>query len=132
MASEVRIAVRGDMDVTKAVLYTVEQAQEAGFDEVAGRMIATATSELARNLLHHAGSGEIRLRILDERGRHGIQIQARDQGPGIPDVERAMRDHFSTAGTLGLGLPGVERLMDELQVESTVGTGTCVTARKYL
>jgi len=132
MESDYRIPVRVELDATRAVLQTVEQAKQAGFDEVTGRMIATAASELARNILHHAGRGEIRLRVVAERGRHGIEIQARDRGPGIPDIDRAMTDHFSTGGTLGLGLPGVERLMDELEVESTVGVGTCVTTRKFL
>jgi serine/threonine-protein kinase RsbT len=130
--SEIRILVRAEMDATAVVLKTVEHAKQAGFDDVAGRMIATAASELARNILHHAEHGEVFLRILSERGRHGIEIEARDRGPGIPDIERAMSDHFSTAGTLGLGLPGVERLMDELEVQSTVGVGTCVTTRKFL
>jgi serine/threonine-protein kinase RsbT len=132
MPSEVRIVVKTDMDATRVVLQTVDQAKAAGFDDVAGRMIATAASELARNILHHAGNGEVRLRILSARGRHGIEIEARDQGPGIPDIERAMRDHFSTAGTLGLGLPGVQRLMDDVEVESEVGVGTSVTVRKFL
>ena len=132
MTAPVRIAVGDEMGVTTAVLQAVEQTKLAGFDDVLGKMIATAVSELARNILHHAGSGEIRMRLLDERGRHGIEIEARDQGPGIPDVERAMSDHFSTGGTLGLGLPGVERMMDELEVETTVGVGTCITTRKFL
>jgi len=132
MAREIRIVVDTEMGATRAMLQGAEQAVEAGFDEVAGQMIATATSELARNLLQHAGGGVIRLRVLQERGRQGIEIEARDEGPGIPDVERAMSDSFSTAGTLGLGLPGVKRLMDELEVESVVGVGTCVTARKFL
>ena len=132
MTQALRIAVRDEMDTTKAVLQAVEQAKLAGFDEVLGKMIATAVSELARNILNHAGSGEIRLRVLAERGRYGIEIEARDRGPGIPDVEQAMSDHYSTAGTLGLGLPGVRRMMDELEVESTVGVGTCITTRKFL
>ena len=102
MTQALRIAVRDEMDTTKAVLQAVEQAKLAGFDEVLGKMIATAVSELARNILNHAGSGEIRLRVLAERGRYGIEIEARDRGPGIPDVEQAMSDHYSTAGTLGL------------------------------
>ena len=132
MTAAVRIAVQDETGSTAAVLQAVEQARLAGFDDVLGQMIATAVSELARNILHHAGGGEIRLRVLAERGRHGIEIEARDQGPGIPDVERAMSDHFSTAGTLGLGLPGVQRMMDELEVESTMGVGTCITTRKFL
>lgn len=128
----VRVAVRAETDASRVVGQTIEQARKAGFDEVAGRMIATAASELARNILRHAGQGEVHLRVFHTGGRSGIEIEARDAGPGIADIERAMGDHFSTAGTLGLGLPGVKRLMDELDVQSTVGAGTCVTVRKYL
>ena len=95
-------------------------------------MISTAVSELARNILKYAGRGEIRLRRVDGPAGRGIEIQAEDNGPGIPDPEAAMRDHYSSSGTLGLGLPGVKRLMDEFSLESRVGEGTRVTARKWM
>jgi serine/threonine-protein kinase RsbT len=103
-----------------------------GFDETPSRLIATAVSELARNILKYAGTGEIRLRQVEGRSGRGIEIEAVDRGPGIEDLEAAMRDHFSSGGTLGLGLPGVRRMMDEFSLESTPGEGTRVTAVKWM
>lgn len=130
--SELRVHIRCEMDTTRAVLEATEQARGRGFDETASRMFATAVSELARNILCHAGRGEIHLRWVDERARRGIEVVALDKGPGIPDIEQALQDHFSSAGTLGLGLPGVKRLMDDFRLDSEVGRGTRVTARKWL
>ena len=95
-------------------------------------MIATAVSELVRNILKYAGNGEIWLRRIKEPSRRGIEIEALDRGPGIADCEAAMLDHVSSGGTLGLGLPGVRRMMDEFSLESTPGEGTRVTARKWI
>ena len=95
-------------------------------------MIATAVSELVRNILKYAGSGEIRLRRVKEKAGRGVEIEAVDHGPGISDCEAAMQDHFSSSGTLGLGLPGVKRMMDEFSLESAPGEGTRVTARKWI
>jgi serine/threonine-protein kinase RsbT len=95
-------------------------------------LIATAISELARNIVLYARSGEVRVDTLTNGGRRGLIVVARDDGPGIPDIERALEPGFSTSGGLGLGLPGVRRLMDELKVESKRGRGTTVTARKWL
>ena len=81
--------------------------------------------------MSYAASGEIRLEPVNSRARRGIAIVARDNGPGIADVEQAMQDAFSTSGGLGLGLPGVRRLMDEFKIESTVGQGTTVSATKW-
>ena len=94
-------------------------------------MIATAISELARNIVQYAQHGEIVLSVV-EGSRPGIQIVARDQGPGIADLEQAMRDGYSTGGSLGLGLPGAKRLMDEFTIDSEVGKGTIVSVRKWL
>ena len=94
-------------------------------------LIATAISELARNIVQYAQRGEIILSVV-EGSRRGIQIVARDQGPGIPDLELAMRDGYSTGGSLGLGLPGARRLMDEFAIDSEVGKGTTVSMRKWL
>ena len=82
--------------------------------------------------LKYAGSGKFSLRRVERPGSRGIEIEVSDNGPGIPDVDAAMSDHFSSSGTLGLGLPGVERLMDEFSLESAPGQGTRVTARKWL
>jgi serine/threonine-protein kinase RsbT len=132
MSAEVRSSIQTEMDVRRVVLESTRYSQEAGFDEAPSRMIATAVSELARNVLKYAGSGEFRLRSVERPGGRGVEIEVSDHGPGIPDIEAAMSDHFSSSGTLGMGLPGVKRLMDEFSLESSPGQGTRVTARKWL
>lgn len=131
-------------DVTKARFeITVEQdiivarkagrglSTEAGLSEVAAAEIALAISELARNILVHAGTGNILLHARAEAGRVGIEVVASDEGPGIPNVELALRDGFSTAQGLGLGLPGTRRLVDEFAIESRPGKGTIVRFTKW-
>ena len=132
MSAELHRTIRNEVDANRTVLESTLYCQQAGFDETPSRMIATAVSELVRNILKYAGSGEIRLRRVKELSRHGIEIEAVDRGPGITDCEAAMHDHFSSGGTLGLGLPGVKRMMDEFSLESTPGEGTRVTARKWI
>ena len=132
MSAERLLSIRTELDATRAALESTLYSQAAGFDETPSRMIATAVSELARNLLKYARSGEIRLRQVEGPGVRGIEIDASDRGPGILDPEAAMRDHFSSGGTLGLGLPGVKRMMDEFSLESTPGMGTRVTAVKWI
>jgi serine/threonine-protein kinase RsbT len=131
MNAEIRCAIRSEMDVRRVVLESTRYSQEAGFDETPSRMIATAASELARNVLKYAGSGEFWLRRVEGPAGAGIEIEVSDHGPGIADVDAAMSDHFSSGGTLGLGLPGVKRLMDEFSLDSTPGQGTRVRARKW-
>ena len=94
-------------------------------------VIATAISEVARNILSYAGSGDIELSRLEKNGRWGIAIVARDAGPGIADVRQALEDGYSTSGSLGLGLPGVRRLMDDFEIQSAPGHGTVVVLRKW-
>ena len=132
MSAELRGRIRNEMDVRRVVLESTRFSQEAGFDETPSRMIATAVSELARNILKYAGSGQLRMQRIEEQGRRGIEIEVFDHGPGIENVDAAMSDHFSSGGTLGLGLPGVKRLMDEFSLESSPGEGTRVTVRKWL
>lgn len=103
-----------------------------GFDEIDRTRIEIAVLELTRNILVHAGSGELHLELIEEAGQPGIVVEARDQGPGIVDIDLAMRDGYSTAHTLGAGLPGVRRLMDTFEIESTSGVGTRVRAVKWL
>jgi serine/threonine-protein kinase RsbT len=126
------VRIHSETDVIRAVIESAAYCRTLGFQETASRMISTAVSELARNILKYAGSGEIRLRQVESSRGRGIEIEAADQGPGIAAPEEAMRDHFSSSGTLGLGLPGVERMMDEFSLESAPGEGTRVTARKWL
>jgi serine/threonine-protein kinase RsbT len=132
LSPELRRTIRTETDASRTVLESTLYSREAGFDETPSRMIATAVSELVRNILKYAGSGKIRLRRVKEPSRRGIEIEAVDQGPGIADCEAAMQDHFSSGGTLGMGLPGVKRMMDEFSLESTPGEGTRVTARKWI
>ena len=131
MNAKLRLSVRSEVDASRVALEAMQYAQEAGFDETSSRMIVTSVSELARNILKYADSGEIRLRQVEGSAGRGIEIEAMDRGPGIADTETALRDHFSSGGTLGLGLPGVRRMMDEFSLESTPGDGTRVTAVKW-
>jgi serine/threonine-protein kinase RsbT len=131
MSAVRRLDIRTEMDARRAALEATRYSLDAGFDETPSRLISTAVSELARNILKYAHSGEIRLREIQGRNGPGIKIEASDQGPGIEDTEAAMRDHFSSSGTLGLGLPGVKRMMDEFTLDSTPGVGTRVTAVKW-
>jgi serine/threonine-protein kinase RsbT len=132
MSAQRNLSIRTETDASRAALESTQYSRAAGFDETPSRLIATAVSELARNILKYAGTGEIRLRQVEGRSGRGIEIEAVDRGPGIEDPEEAMRDHFSSGGTLGLGLPGVRRLMDEFSLESTPGEGTRVTAVKWM
>jgi serine/threonine-protein kinase RsbT len=94
-------------------------------------VIATAISEIARNIVMFAKRGELTVSVVTENGRTGVTVLARDIGPGIPDVARAVQDGYSTYGGLGLGLPGARRLMDEFEIISEVGKGTTVTMTKW-
>jgi serine/threonine-protein kinase RsbT len=106
-------------------------AEKLSFSSTDQVLITTAISELARNILLYARGGQVRVQRLNNSDRSGILVTASDRGPGIPDVERAMQPGYSTSSSLGLGLPGVKRLMDEMTVESNVGVGTTVTAKKW-
>ena len=132
MSAELHRTILTEMDASRTVLESSLYCRDAGFGETPSQMVATAVSELARNILKYAGTGEIRLRPVKKIGARGIEIEAIDQGPGIADCAAAMQDHFSSGGTLGLGLPAVKRMMDEFTLESTPGEGTRVTACKWL
>ncbi len=125
---EIAVHINGDTDIVAARQKGRVLAGTLGFSSSELTLIATAISELARNIVLYAKQGEIVLRVLERGEQRGIMVRAGDQGPGIPDVRRALQGGFST---LGLGLPGVRRLMDEFEIESRVGYGTTVTARKW-
>ena len=131
MTDQLQIGIAGEPDVVRAVIEAARMAEHCGFAEDARQMIATAVSELARNILKYAGRGTVHLSAVAGDGRIGVEVIAEDRGPGIIDVDRAMRDSYSSGGTLGLGLPGVERMMDEFEITSTPGAGTRVKARKW-
>lgn len=128
---EVSIRVNRDSDIVTARQRGRSLAEELGFSPGNSALIATAISELARNILMYAGAGEIVLDPIEHPGRVGLRVEARDGGPGIPDLQQALQDGFSTSRRLGLGLPGVRRLMDEFSIETSVGLGTTVVVTKW-
>lgn len=128
----IRYRIEKEGDIIQAVVRARRLSEEHGFRVVVANMIATSVSELARNILKYADSGEIRLRVVAKGMRRGIEVVAEDRGPGISNPDEALKDHFSSSGTLGLGLPGVKRMMDEFQLESAPQQGTRVTVRKWL
>jgi serine/threonine-protein kinase RsbT len=129
---ETRLSIQNEMDVARAVLQAGRCCAALGFDQARGQMVATAVSELARNVIKYASRGEVIMQGVTRRGKKGVEIVVQDVGPGIADVEQALRDHYSSSGTLGLGLPGVKRMMDEFSIESAVAQGTRVTIRKWV
>ncbi len=131
MSDEVRVSVSSDADVVEARQRGRELAAGLGFSTTDLTLIVTAISEVARNIVVYADHGEIIMRQLRDDGQTGIQVVARDSGPGIADVDLAMRDAYSTGNGLGLGLPGARRLMDEFHIDSEVSKGTTVTMRKW-
>jgi serine/threonine-protein kinase RsbT len=131
MDGEVRVVLRTDADLVNARAKGRAMAEELGFPRPDPTLIATAISEVARNIVRHVGRGEIILRPLQEANRYGLAVIARDDGPGIRDVEAALRDDYSGMGGLGLGLPGARRLMDEFDIESSADSGTTVTMTKW-
>jgi serine/threonine-protein kinase RsbT len=107
-------------------------ALDLGFSLTDVTMIATAISEIARNITSYAGRGAVRVAVADREGRKALVVRAEDEGPGIADIERAMEDGYSTGRGLGMGLPGARRLMDRLIVESALGRGTVVEMWKWV
>lgn len=128
----IRVVVREEADVFIARARSRELALDHGFPAAAAAAIATAVSEIARNIVEHAGEGEIFLTTVLERARRGVVVLARDPHPGIVDVAVAMQDGYSTGGGLGLGLPSARRLMDEFTIVSAPGSGTTVTMKKWV
>ena len=126
-----RVDVRSDADVCTAREKGRAIARDLGFSASDLTMIATAISELARNLIWYAGHGEVQLTVERDDSLSGLVVIASDDAPGIPDVTKALRDGVSTSGSFGLGLSGVRRLMDDFQIDSSVDKGTVVTAKKW-
>jgi serine/threonine-protein kinase RsbT len=123
--------VTRDADVVTARQQGRTIAAKAGFTATELTVIATAISEVARNIVKFARRGQVVVRYISEQGRQGVSIVARDSGPGIPDLNEALRDGFSTYQGLGLGLPGARRLMDEFDIVTEVGKGTTVSMTKW-
>ena len=129
--------IAGEDDIVLSRQRARETARQLGFGAVDQSRIATAVSELARNVVRYAtdGRGAIAIREISAeagaRARIGIEIVVSDEGPGIPDINQALSDGFTSGGGMGMGLPGTRRLMDEMSIDSAVGQGTVVTIRKW-
>jgi len=131
MEAEIRVPIRSDSDLVPARAEGRSLALELGFSKTDATLIATAISEVARNIVVHARSGEVVMRPIIDGARCGVVVIAADEGPGIRDITAAITDGWSTRGGLGLGLPGARRLMDEFQIESVLRRGTTVTMTKW-
>ncbi len=126
-----RVPIAADVDIVTARQAGRDLAERMGCSSIESTLIATAISEIARNIMNHAGRGEIAISLVTIDGRNAIEVVASDEGPGIVDIERAMQDGYSTGPGLGLGLPGAGRLMDHFEVRSELGVGTTVVMRKW-
>jgi serine/threonine-protein kinase RsbT len=129
--TEVKIQIEREIDIIAARQAGRQLAGQLGFSATDQTLIATAISEVARNILIYAEKGEISLGPVSDGARTGIQVVAADEGPGIENVELALRDGYSTKNSLGLGLPGARRLMDDFALASEIGRGTRVTMKKW-
>jgi serine/threonine-protein kinase RsbT len=128
---EIQVPIAADDDIVTARQEGRQLSSQLGFSSTDLTLIATAISEVARNIRLYAGEGQVGLKLVRQGARDGIVVVARDEGPGIADVERAMQDGYSSTGGSGLGLPGARRLMDEFQIRSKVGEGVTITMKKW-
>lgn len=131
-STEVVIQVERELDVVGARQKGRQLAAGLGFSSTDQTLLATAISEVARNIVSYAGRGTVLLRTIEEGSRRGLLIVADDRGPGIENIELAMRDGYSTGKSLGLGLPGAKRIVDVFELHSVKGNGTTVTMKKWL
>lgn len=127
----VRVEIAANEDVVLVRQRAREQAQRAGFSLLETTKLVTAASELARNALEHGGGGHALIEVVTDGARRGVRMTFADEGPGIPDLEEALRDGFTTGGGLGLGLGGSRRLVSEFHIESEVGRGTRVQVIRW-
>ena len=131
MDAEIRVPIETDADIVTARQEGKMLASQLDFTPSDLVVIASAISEIARNIVEYASHGEVILRLVEKAGRRGIGVIAQDVGPGIADVNMALQDGYSTSGSLGLGLPGARRLMDEFEIHTEIGKGTRVSMRKW-
>jgi len=127
-----RISIDSDEDIVTVRQHVRGVCARLGFSLTDTTRVVTSASELARNVVSYATSGELVWRLIERGSATGLEIRVEDEGPGISDIDSAMREGFSTGHGLGMGLPGTKRLMDELEIQSTPGVGTRVVARKWL
>jgi serine/threonine-protein kinase RsbT len=123
--------IRSDLDIVIARTMARDVAKTLGFGAIDQARIATAVSELARNIFLYAGTGNVTVREIDKNSRKGIEIVCEDQGPGIANIDLVMQDGYSTSRGMGMGLPGAKRLMDEFSIRSQENVGTTITCRKW-
>ncbi len=130
---EQHIDISNESDIEKAGMQAKKLLQAIGFNETGQAMVLTSVFELARNLYRYAEEGSICIKIIGNSNREGIEISSQDKGPGIEDIDKAMQDSFSTTPhSLGVGLGAVKRMMDELKIDSEMGKGTLISAKKWL
>jgi serine/threonine-protein kinase RsbT len=128
----VHVRIQSSADIVTARQQGRALASQAGFSQSNLTIIATAISELARNIVEYAKEGEVIITLISDANKKGVQVVAADQGPGIANVSTVMRDGYSTGNGLGIGLPGARRLMDEFEIASEIGKGTTVTMKKWV
>ena len=128
---ETSVHIQRETDIVVACQRGRELATTLGLSGRDQVILVIAISEVARNMVQHAGEGEVTLCSVRRNGRQGIVVSAQDEGPGIPDLEQALQDGYSTSGGLGLGLSGTQRLVDEFEIVTDVGRGTRVTIKKW-
>jgi serine/threonine-protein kinase RsbT len=131
VADEIRVAINTDADVVTARQEARTLGASLGFSSTDLTLLATAISEVARNITTYAGTGVVTLRIVRQKAREGIEVVAADKGPGIENVELAMQDGYSTRNGLGLGLPGTRRLVDDFELDTEPGVGTTIRIVKW-
>jgi len=118
------LPIRNESDLPEVRHQVSNAARRLGFGLVEQTKLLTAASELARNILHHAGTGRVVIETMDVNQRHGVRLSFEDEGPGIADVDRAMQDGYTSGKGLGMGLPGAKRLVHEFAITTTPGSGT--------
>lgn len=126
-----RVEIRSSEDVVRVRQLTREGAVAQGFSLVDQTKLVTAASELARNTLEHGGGGEVEIRLMTEGGKRGLRLIFSDKGKGIPNIDQALKDGFTTGGGLGLGLGGARRLSNEFSIESKAGEGTRIMMARW-
>ena len=131
MAQGKAAVIRSDLDIVIARTLARDTAKNLGFGAIDQARIATAVSELARNIFLYAGTGTVTVREIERTGRKGLEVICEDQGPGIANIDLVMRDGYSTSRGMGMGLPGAKRLMDEFDIRSEEGVGTTIICRKW-
>jgi len=130
--NEIKMAIKSHTDIIPARERARRFAEEIGFPSISVSIIVTAISELTYNVTKYADEGTLHIKEVKAGDKRGMRITVSDKGPGIPDIDQAMQEGYSTSKGLGLGLPGCKRLMDEFEIHSEVGKGTVITMTKWM